>query len=87
MIWFKMMLSSKINLNFVTTYFKHCIPSNFSIDRFFQARKLRAQCYLQTAQFNEAEREAARILVWDPYDDVAMLVRAEALYLQCKVIL
>jgi hypothetical protein len=41
---------------------------------------------LQTTQFNEAEREAAKILVWDPFDETAMLVKGEALYLQCKVI-
>ena len=48
---------------------------------------MRAQCYLHTTLFHDAEKEAARILVWDPYDESAMLVKAEALYLQCKVII
>ena len=49
------------------------------------ARNLRAQCYLNMSRFTDAQQEAENVLKWDKRNGTAMFVRAEALYLQCKV--
>lgn len=50
-----------------------------------QARELRATCNLNLAKYQEAEKEAEKILFWRPNNSKALHLYGEALYLQCKV--
>ena len=50
-----------------------------------QARELRAVCNLNLAKYQDAEKEAEKILFWRPNNSKALHLYGEALYLQCKV--
>ena len=57
----------------------------FESDEMLTSRNLRGRCYLNLSRLREAQAEAEQVLKFNTSDGTAVLIMAEALYLQCRV--